>query len=82
MEEGKQRDAVLSMKDWLITMIITIIPIVGLVMMFVWAFSSTENLNRSNWAKAALIIAAIGIVLGILFSIVTSLILVGVSNQY
>lgn len=54
---------VMSVKDWVITYIITIIPIVGIVMLFVWAFSSGQNPNKSNWAKAALIVAAIMMVL-------------------
>ena len=69
MEGTDTRNAVMSVKDWLITLIITAIPIVGLIMLFVWAFSE-GNVNRQNWAKAALIIAAIFIVLYILFFVI------------
>ncbi|MER3329396.1 MAG: hypothetical protein RIF34_07455 [Candidatus Kapaibacterium sp.] len=55
--------SVLSIKDWVITLIITAIPLVGIVMLFVWAFGSDTNLNKRNWAKAALLIAAIFAVL-------------------
>jgi cell division protein FtsW (lipid II flippase) len=54
---------VLSTKDWVITLLISFIPIVGFVMLFVWAFGSNENPNKANWAKAALIWMAIGFVL-------------------
>jgi hypothetical protein len=46
-----------------ITLLITFIPVVGFVMLFVWAFGSNENPNKANWAKATLIWYAIGCVL-------------------
>lgn len=69
MEGTDARTAVMTVKDWVITLIITCIPIVGLVMLFVWAFSD-GNANKSNWAKAALILAAIMIVLYILVGVI------------
>lgn len=54
---------VMSLKDWLITLIITAIPLVGVIMLFVWAFSAGENPNKSNWAKASLIVIAIVVLL-------------------
>jgi cell division protein FtsW (lipid II flippase) len=61
----------LSVGDWVITILITAIPVVGLIMLFIWAFSSDTNLNKSNWAKATLIWYAIGIVIGgIVFSMI------------
>ena len=59
--------APMSVKDWLITLIITAIPIVGIIMLFVWAFGSDTNTSKQNWAKAALIMAAIVIVLYMIF---------------
>ena len=35
------------------------IPMVNLIMMFVWAFSSNTNPNKANYFKAALILFAI-----------------------
>lgn len=55
----------MSVKDWLITFLIMAIPIVGLVMLFVYAFGNNDNVNKQNWAKAQLIMMAI--VLGLLF---------------
>ena len=53
----------LSIGEWFITILITSIPIVGFIMLFVWGFSSGTNINKANWAKATLIWYAIGIVL-------------------
>ena len=49
----------MSVKDWLLTLLIIAIPVVGIVMLFVYAFGNNENLNRQNWAKAQLIVLAI-----------------------
>ncbi|HXL01056.1 MAG TPA: hypothetical protein PLE90_06615 [Dysgonamonadaceae bacterium] len=43
-----------------------LIPIVNIVMLFIWAFDKNINPNKSNWAKASLIWSAIVIVLYIL----------------
>ena len=53
----------LSLGEWFITILITSIPIVGFIMLFVWGFSSGTNISKANWAKATLIWYAIGIVL-------------------
>lgn len=55
---------VMSIKDWMITILITAIPLVGFVMLFVWAFGGgSTNPNKQNWAKATLIWFAIIIAL-------------------
>ena len=59
-----------SVGDWVITYIITLIPLVGFIMLFVWAFGSNTKTSKANWAKAALILFAIGVVLSILISVI------------
>ena len=58
-----QQAPTISTKDWVITILISAIPLVGFVMLFVWAFGSGENPNKANWAKATLIwfVIAIGV---------------------
>ncbi len=67
MDMHHNQAPVMTVKDWVITMLITAIPLVGFVMLFVWGFSDSENPSKSNWAKATLIMFAIGVVLYILF---------------
>ena len=57
--------------EWLVNLILLAIPIVGLIMCFVWAFG-TGNLNRRNFARAALILMAVGILLSIIFGAVSA----------
>lgn len=52
---------VMSVKDWLITSLIMIVPLVNIVMLFVWAFGDGTNPNKSNWAKAALLMSVIAV---------------------
>ena len=56
----------ISMGEWLVTMLLMLIPCVNIVLMFVWAFSSKEKKSESNYFKAALIFAAIVLVLYII----------------
>lgn len=62
----------LSIGDWIITYILTAIPLIGLIMLFVWAFGGGTQPNKRNWAKAMLIIYSIVIVL-----IIIAIILIG-----
>jgi uncharacterized membrane protein YdjX (TVP38/TMEM64 family) len=55
--------SVMSIQDWIITILITSIPVVNIIMLFVWAFGSDTNENKKNWAKATLIWLAIMFVL-------------------
>lgn len=45
----------MSIKDWFITLLITAIPLVGLIMLIVWALGDDSNINRRNYAKASLL---------------------------
>jgi hypothetical protein len=58
---------VMSVQDWLITLLIMAIPLVNIIMLFVWAFGNNDNPTRTNWAKAYLIMILIGIGLSIIF---------------
>jgi len=67
LENSNQKP--MSVKDWLITLLIMMIPLVGFIMLFVYAFSDSENLNKKNWAKAQLIVMAVVFGLLLLFFI-------------
>ena len=58
----------MSVKDWIITFLIMMVPCVNIVMVFVWAFSNT-NKTRANFFKAYLIIMAVMMVLGLILSV-------------
>jgi len=66
----QQENTTVSVGNWIGTFILSAIPIVGLVLLFVWAFGSNTIQSKKNWARAALILALIGIVLAVIWTIV------------
>jgi Na+/phosphate symporter len=57
----------MTIGDWVITFIIQIIPLVGFIMLFVWAFGDGTHPSKKTWAQASLIMIVAGIILMILF---------------
>jgi hypothetical protein len=57
-----------SLSDWLVTILLSCIPRVGFIMLFVWAFSSSTPPSKANWAKATLVFFLVVVVLGGLFA--------------
>ncbi len=48
-----------KISEWVLSLVLLMIPCVNIIMMFVWAFSSTEKKSKSNFFKAYLIFFAI-----------------------
>ena len=65
-----QQAPVVSVKEWLLTNLIMMIPLVNLIMMLVWAFSSNTNPNKANYFKAALILFAIVMAIYLVLAVV------------
>ncbi len=61
--ENQTNQNVVKTSDWVLTLFIAAIPLVGLIMLFVWGFGSSTNPNKANWAKALLIWYAILLVI-------------------
>ena len=72
----------MTIGDWLITLIITYIPFVGLIMLFVWAFGDGAHPSKKTWAQAVLIMVAISIVLAIIFFGLLASIIGGFFSSY
>ncbi|OMF34679.1 hypothetical protein BK133_11755 [Paenibacillus sp. FSL H8-0548] len=60
---------VITVKEWMITWLILMIPIVNIIMMFIWAFGE-GNPTKKNLFKAYLIFAGIILVLYIIAFVV------------
>ena len=72
MEERyqEQQAPIMKVGDWIIVFLITAIPIVNIIMLFVWGFGDGHNPNKSNWAKASLIMMAIVFVIYIFIALI------------
>ncbi|UOE95323.1 MULTISPECIES: hypothetical protein [Bacillaceae] len=66
-----EQNSVVSLSDWMITILLMAIPIVNIVMLFVWGFGGGTNPSKANYAKATLIWIGIGIVLYLFIIILT-----------
>lgn len=66
---GQGMEEPVSVGEWLISMLLMCIPCVNIVLMFVWAFGSSAKKSKSNYFKASLICAGIGIVIWIIMVI-------------
>lgn len=67
MTDSQQHPPVVSLGDWLVTLLLLAIPIVNIIVLIVWAVSGSTNPNKGNFAKATLIVMAITVVLWTLF---------------
>lgn len=63
-----------SVGEWLVSMLVMMVPCLNIILMFVWAFSQTEKKSKSNFFKAQLII--IGIVVA-LYLVILILVAIG-----
>ncbi|WP_242842209.1 hypothetical protein [Lacrimispora aerotolerans] len=67
--------SVMTMGEWLITLLIMLVPCVNIIMMLVWAFGN-GNENRKNFCRANLIMQVILSVLGfILYALFASILM-------
>lgn len=57
-----------SLGDWILTLIVLAIPIVGIVMLFVWGFSSGTHPSKQNYCRATLILFAVMFALMVVFA--------------
>lgn len=67
---NEEKEKPVSLGNWLGSFALMLIPFVGglvfFIMLFVWAFAGYVPESKKNWARAMLIIAAIGLVLAII----------------
>lgn len=62
-----------SMGDWIITLIVLAIPVVNLVMLFVWGFSNEVSESKKNFCRAELIVIGVVIALCIILFVVVGI---------
>lgn len=68
---GAQVGPVESVGQWMLTLFIAGIPLIGFVYLLVLAFGSSVSQNKQNFARALLLLQVIAFALVILFSIIT-----------
>lgn len=71
-----------SVGNWMLTMLLSAIPIVNIIMVLVWAFGSSTEQSKSNWAKATLIWVLIEIALVVVICLVSGITLGELTSSY
>jgi len=64
-----QGDQTVTMGEWFVTWLIMILPIVNIVMMFVWAFGSNTKPSKANLFKLGLLLSLICIVITVVLAV-------------
>jgi hypothetical protein len=69
MENVSRREdtSVMSFKEWALTIFISSLPLIGFIMVLIWAFDSHTNIHKKNWAKGNLLIIIIAMVVVVSF---------------
>ena len=56
----------LNFKEWALNIFLASLPLIGLILLLVWAFNDSGNIHRKAWAKGMLLIYLISIILAVL----------------
>lgn len=67
--EAQNENQTISIGDWLVNFLITIIPLVGIIFIIIWA-NDDKNKVRKNWAIASLIWSGIFFVLSLFIYVI------------
>ncbi|MCC8153381.1 MAG: hypothetical protein LIP01_03690 [Tannerellaceae bacterium] len=62
-----KNQSIVSVGNWILTMVILCIPIVNIIMLFVWAFGHNTPVGKSNYVKAMLILWVILLLISLIF---------------
>lgn len=77
-----QTEEPVSVKEWLLTTLVMIIPLVNIIMVFVWAFGNGAKKSKSNFFKAYLVWILIFVVISIIVAILTAALGIGLGSMY
>ena len=56
---AQQNTTVMSYKEWALTIFLASLPIIGFILVLIWAFDSNTRINKKNWAKGTLLLMVI-----------------------
>lgn len=65
MSDNAPVEKPLTTGEWFVTLLVLGLPVIGLVMYFVWGFGA-GNMGRRNFCRAALLWVAVAIVIAVL----------------
>jgi hypothetical protein len=70
-----------SVGEWIVTFILLAIPIVNIIMLFVWGFGASAHPSKKTYAQATLIIMAVLIGLSVVVGILAAVLIPPVATH-
>ncbi len=64
--EQTTNNRTLDAKEWALTIFISSLPLIGFIMVLVWAFGE-GNIHRKSWAQGTLILMVIALAIALAF---------------
>ncbi len=58
---------IMTPKEWALTIFLASLPIIGFILVLIWAFDSNTDLQKKNWAKGTLLLMVIYFIIAMLF---------------
>lgn len=65
--QAVDNNRILDPKEWALIIFVTSLPLIGVIMLLVWAFSEDSNIHKKNFAKGTLILWLIGLMIFMAF---------------
>lgn len=81
-QQDSELEEPVTFGDWMLSLLLMMIPCVNIIMMFVWAFSSGTKKSKSNYFKAVLVWTLIWVVLSILMMIGLGATIASIATYY
>ena len=64
---AQENSKIMSYKEWALTIFLCSLPLIGFILLLVWAFDNGTNIHKKNWAKGALLLMIIYFLITMLF---------------
>lgn len=81
-EPGIHYDEHVSIGGWIGRWFLMCIPIVNIIMLFVWAFGGTRQYSLKTWARARLVLALIVILIIVVIAVIMAITGVNVNQAF
>lgn len=80
---AQETEPPMSIGQWILTLLVLMIPCVNLIMLFVWGFGGDpQRKSRANYCKAQLILIAASIVLSFILVIICGSLITALINTF
>lgn len=71
-----------SQGHWVLDTFLSCIPFVGLILLIVWSVTDQPDLSKQRWARAMLLWSVIGVIVGIVITVLFGALVAGLAGAY